>query len=478
MLEDFRLKVFEAVAKSGSFTSAARQLGVSQPAVSQNIAETEKTVGVKLFDRGAGRCTLTPEGKAFLGYAREVNEAYGRMNAVFSRPESTLLKSVVLDGKPCNILIEKGYFSSIGVPDDTPAERVVDASGTAILPSFFNTHTHAAMTQLRGYADDLPLKQWLEDYIWPYEDKLTPDDIRKGSEIACREMASSGSTFFSDMYFDIEETVSVVDRSGMRAAIGITVMENHSKAVEARKKDFIMNWSVPTGGRIQLVMAPHAIYTVGTTKLRKAAEFARRHGLKLHIHLAETRKEVEDCVKEYGVTPVRYLDKIGFLGPDVIAAHCVYVDEQEWRILSRRGVTVAHCPCSNMKLGSGRFPYELALDSGCRITLGTDGASSNNSLDLLGEMKFAALLAKVQGNPTLLKAEEVFRWATVNGAQAFGIDAGEIKERMQADAVLVNLDSPRLQPGHSLISDMVYSADSSVISRVFCKGQEIFGPGR
>ena len=165
MLEDFRLKVFEAVAKSGSFTSAARQLGVSQPAVSQNIAETEKTVGVKLFDRGAGRCTLTPEGKAFLGYAREVNEAYGRMNAVFSRPESTLLKSVVLDGKPCNILIEKGYFSSIGVPDDTPAERVVDASGTAILPSFFNTHTHAAMTQLWGYADDLPLKQWLEDYI-------------------------------------------------------------------------------------------------------------------------------------------------------------------------------------------------------------------------------------------------------------------------------------------------------------------------
>lgn len=131
---------------------------------------------------------------------------------------------------------------------------------------------------VEGYADDLPLKQWLEDYIWPYEDKLTPDDIRRGSEIACREMASSGSTFFSDMYFDIEETVSVVDRSGMRAAIGITVMENHSKAVEARKKDFIMNWSDPTGGRIQLVMAPHAIYTVGTTKLRKAAEFARRHG--------------------------------------------------------------------------------------------------------------------------------------------------------------------------------------------------------
>ncbi|HAZ74057.1 MAG TPA: chlorohydrolase [Rikenellaceae bacterium] len=478
MIEDFRMKVFEAASELGSFTAAAKALGVTQPAVSQNIAEIEKLAGTKLFDRGVGRCTLTPEGRSFLNHAKQINAAYGRMNSVFSHPESTLLKSVMLGGKPCNILIEKGYFSSIGVPDDTQAERVIDASGTAILPSLFNTHTHAAMTLLRGYADDLPLQQWLEDYIWPYEDKLSPSDIRKGSEIACREMMSSGTTFFSDMYFDIEETIGIVEKTGMRAAIGITVMQNHSKAVEDKKKDFIMNWSDPTGGRIQLVMAPHAIYTVGTTKLRKTAEFARRHGLKIHIHLAETKKEVDDCIKEYGTTPVRYLDKIGFLDSDVIAAHCVYVDEQEWGILARRGVTVSHCPCSNMKLGSGRFPYELALESGCRITLGTDGASSNNNLDLLEEMKFAALLAKVEGNPTLLKADEVFRWATINGAQAFGIDAGEIRERKVADAMLVNLDSPRLQPGHSLVSDMVYSADSSVVSRVFCCGQEIYGPGR
>lgn len=474
MLEDFRLKVFETVAECGSFTAAAKRLDVSQPAVSQNIAELEKFAGEKLFTRGTGACVPTEAGRAFLACAKQVNSAYGQINGLFSRPESTLLKSVSLDGKICNILIDKGRFASLDVPEDCPAERVVDASGTAIVPSLFNTHNHAAMTLLRGYADDLPLQQWLQDYIWPYEDRLTPADISRGSVLACREMVSGGTAFFNDMYFDIEETIEAVDRSGMRAAIGITVMENHSKAVETKKRDFVMNWSDPTGGRIQLVMAPHAIYTVGTTKLRKTAEFARRHGMLLHIHLAETRKEVEDCMKEYGITPVRYLDKIGFLGPDVIAAHCVHVDEQEWKILARRGVTAAHCPCSNMKLGSGRFPYELALESGCRITLGTDGASSNNSLDMLGEMKAAALLAKVGGNPVLLAADEVFRWATVNGARAFGIDAGEIRAGMLADAMLVDLNAARMQPCHHLVSNIVYSADSSCVSRVFCDGREVF----
>ena len=474
MLEDFRLKVFEAVAKSGSFTSAARQLGVSQPAVSQNIAETEKTVGVKLFDRGAGRCTLTPEGKAFLGYAREVNEAYGRMNAVFSRPESTLLKSVVLDGKPCNILIEKGYFSSIGVPDDTPAERVVDASGTAILPSFFNTHTHAAMSLLRGYADDMELQKWLTGYIWPFEDKLGAEDIRRGSEIAIREMAATGTTCFNDMYFEIEQTIAEIARSGMRGAIGITAMEYHSEAVTEAKRAFVRNFTDPTGGRIQLLMAPHAIYTVGEEKLKESAAFARDNGLKIHIHVSETLKEVEDCLQKHGKRPVEYLDSIGFLGSDVIAAHCVHVNEREWDILARRGVSVAHCPCSNMKLASGRFPYELAIKSGCRITMGTDGMSSNNNLDMREEMKFAALLAKVNGDPVLLNAPQVLSWASVNGAEALGIDAGVIAEGKLADCILVDLSNPKMQPCHNLISNWVYSADSSCVAKVICDGRVIY----
>ena len=366
-----------------------------------------------------------------------------------------LLKGVLHDGRVRNILIEDKRFKDLDAPAEVADAKVLDASGTAILPALYNTHTHAAMTLLRGYADDMPLQKWLQEYIWPFEDKLTPEDIRKGSEIAVTEMVQSGTVFFNDMYFDVEETIDIVNRTGTRAAIGITVMENHSKTVSEGKKEFIRHWQDPTDGRIRLVMAPHAIYTVGERKLRDSAEFAREHGMLLHIHLSETVKEVEDCLLEHGTTPVRYLDSIGFLGPDVIAAHCVHVDDEEADILAERGVTVSHCPCSNMKLGSGVFPYSRLMQAGCRITLGTDGASSGNNLDLREAMKFAALLAKSGGDPELLPAEEVFRWATRSGAEAFGIDAGVIAEGKLADCLLIDLSDIRMQPCHHLVSNFV-----------------------
>ena len=217
-----------------------------------------------------------------------------------------LLKGVLHDGRVRNILIEDKRFKDLDAPAEVAEAQVFDASGSAILPAMYNTHTHAAMTLLRGYADDMPLQKWLQEYIWPFEDKLTPEDIRKGSEIAVREMVQSGTVFFNDMYFDVEETIDIVNRTGTRAAIGITVMENHSKAVTREKREFIRHWQDPTGGRVRLVMAPHAIYTVGERKLRDSAEFAREHGMLLHIHLSETVKEVEDCLTEHGTTPVRY----------------------------------------------------------------------------------------------------------------------------------------------------------------------------
>jgi 5-methylthioadenosine/S-adenosylhomocysteine deaminase len=284
-------------------------------------------------------------------------------------------------------------------------------------------------------------------------------------------MLQSGSVFFNDMYFDIEETIDAVKEAGMRAAIGITVMENHTKAVEEQKKEFVRQWHDPTGGRIRLVMAPHAIYTVGERKLRECAEFARENGIRLHIHLSETQTEVDDCLREHGTTPVRYLDRIGFLGPDVIAAHCVHVDDEEAGILAERGVTVSHCPCSNMKLGSGIFPYARLIKAGCRITLGTDGASSGNNLDLREAMKFAALLAKAGGDPELLPAEEVFRWATRSGAEAFGLAAGAISGGLLADCLLIDLSDIRMQPCHNLVSNFVYAADSRCIRHVICDGR-------
>ena len=385
--------------------------------------------------------------------------------------KTLLIKNVLLKDRKTDILVADGRFKSLCAPEGTRADETLDAEGTAILPPFYNTHTHAAMSLLRGYADDMPLQKWLQDYIWPYENKMTAQDIREGSRLAVREMIRTGTVFFSDMYFEIDQTIAVVQEFGIRAAIGVTFVDSHSKSQQADKLDMLRQWVDPSGGLITLTVAPHAIYTVSPDLLVKCADTARSLGLKLHIHLSETRQEVEDCLRAHGTTPVRYLDSLGFLGPDVIAAHVVHVDEEEAAILASRGVTIAHCPCSNMKLASGIFPYKMLHEAGCRITLGTDGDSSNNNLDMREEMKFAALLAKVSsGDPEVLPAAEALEMATRSGAEAFGLDAGVIREGALADALLVRLDDERMQPCHNLISNWVYAAGSSCIDCVICNG--------
>ncbi|MBQ1673651.1 MAG: amidohydrolase [Bacteroidales bacterium] len=385
--------------------------------------------------------------------------------------KTLLIKNVLLKDRKTDILVADGRFKSLCAPEGTRADETLDAEGTAILPPFYNTHTHAAMSLLRGYADDMPLQKWLQEYIWPYENKMTAQDIREGSRLAVREMIRTGTVFFSDMYFEIDQTIAVVQEFGIRAAIGVTFVDSHSKSQQADKLDMLRQWVDPSGGLITLTVAPHAIYTVSPDLLVKCADTARSLGLKLHIHLSETRQEVEDCLRAHGTTPVRYLDSLGFLGPDVIAAHVVHVDEEEAAILASRGVTIAHCPCSNMKLASGIFPYKMLHEAGCRITLGTDGDSSNNNLDMREEMKFAALLAKVSsGDPEVLPAAEALEMATRSGAEAFGLDAGVIREGALADALLVRLDDERMQPCHNLISNWVYAAGSSCIDSVICNG--------
>lgn len=383
-----------------------------------------------------------------------------------------LIKNVLCAGRKTNILIDGNRFSSLTAPDKVPFAKVIEAEGQAILPPFFNTHTHAAMALLRGYADDMELHKWLTQYIWPYEAELTADDIEKGSYMAVKEMIATGSVFFNDMYFDIDRTIRVVDESGIRAALGVTFMESHSKAQQSQKVELLKHWSDPTGGRISLTVAPHAIYTVGSEMLSRCAELAREGGFKYHIHLSETEGEVADCVRLHGCRPVEYLDKLGVLGPNVIAAHVIHVDEKEADLLAERGVTVSHCPCSNMKLASGIFPYKLLKKAGCRITIGTDGDSSNNNLDMGEEMKFAALLAKLSSSdPETAPAEEILRCATVNGAEAFGIDSGRIEEGALADAILVDLNDIKMQPCHNLVSNWVYSAGSEAIKKVICDGR-------
>ena len=387
---------------------------------------------------------------------------------------SILIKEVLLDGTKRNVLIEGKRFKCLDAAEGAVAETVIDGTGKALLPALYNTHTHTAMTLLRGYGDDNPLEKWLQEYVWPYEAGLGPDDLRRGYSIAVREMAATGTCFFNDMYFGLDEIIEAVADSGLRASIGLTVVGGHPLSFKPEQFAFLKHWQDPTGGRIQFTVSPHSVYTVGREDWITLARTAREYGLRIHTHLSETRTEVENCVKTYGMRPVTFLDSLGVLGPDVIAAHCVHITDEEADLLAERGVTISHCPCSNMKLGSGIMPYERLIKAGCRITIGTDGCSSSNNLDVREAMKFAALLAKVGGDPQLLPASQVFDWATRCGAEAFGIDGGVLAEGKLADCILVDLDNVKMQPCHNLISNFVYSADSSCITSVICDGKIIY----
>ncbi len=381
-----------------------------------------------------------------------------------------LLKKTTLLGNETDVLISGNRFEKIEknivVPE--PHEEI-DAAGTAIFPPFYNAHTHAAMSLLRGFADDLELFKWLNDYIWPFEEKLTSEDIFRGSQLAILEMIKSGTVFFNDMYWDTSETIRAAESLGIRSAIGLVFTNFTPRERVEFNFDFVKNFEKTE--LTQITIAPHAIYTAEKSLLQKCAETARERRLLLHIHLSETKKEVEDCYKKHGKSPVEFLDEIGFLGNDVVAAHCVHLSDNDIEILRSRGVTIAHNPAANMKLGSGIFRAAACQNRGCKIALGTDGPSSNNNFDMGEEMKIAALLAKVAGTPEEIPAKTVFEWATKSSANAFGIDAGEIAVGKLADALLVDLNDERFVPNHNLISNWVYSADRHCIRDVICNGK-------
>jgi len=385
--------------------------------------------------------------------------------------KTILIRNVLLDDRKTHVRIEGNCFSEIGNnADKRPADMIIEGEGKAIISPFYNGHTHAAMTLLRGYADDMPLFEWLHNHIWPAESKITPQDVYAGSRLAILEMIKSGTVFFSDMYWDIEETMRAVEEMGIRAAIGVTFMDRLGEEKIKRNFQMLRQWD-KSNRLVQLTVAPHAIYTVNKSLLVQCAEIAQELNVVLHIHLSETTQEVRDCVAAHGTTPVRWLDSIGVLNPTVVAAHVVHVDDDEIAILKERGVTVVHNPVSNMKLSSGHFRTKEMLQSGCRVALGTDGCSSNNNLDMLESMKFASLLAKCNYFPETLTVHDVYQWATVNGAEAFGLNAGIIAEGKLADALLIDLNNERLVPGYHLLSDWVYAADSRCIDTVICNGR-------
>jgi 5-methylthioadenosine/S-adenosylhomocysteine deaminase len=339
------------------------------------------------------------------------------------------------------------------------------------MPAFYNGHTHAAMSLLRGYADDMELGKWLNDYIWPMEAKFTDDDIRAGSRLAILEMIKSGTVFFADMYWHREQTVRVVEEMGIRAAIGVTMAENLlTPEGWARNIDFMRKHKCESE-RVQLVVMPHAVYTVGEEKTAELIELAHEENYKIHTHLSETMTEIKNCMEQFGCTPVEFWKRLGGLNSNFSAAHCTHFTASDRKIFAESGATAILNPCSNMKLNSGIPQVAEMLKDGMKLGLGTDGDSSNNNLDMQEEMKTIALLAKYLGTAETLPAEEALKMATCNVAQFFGINAGRIAEGYLADCLLIDLNNERMVPCYNIYSNWVYSANSSAIDSVMCNGK-------
>ncbi len=386
---------------------------------------------------------------------------------------SILLKNCILNGKTTHIYIEGSEIAEIGNPRE--AEYVIDVTGQVAFPSFANMHTHAAMTLFRGYADDMPLQDWLNDKIWPLEANLKPEHVYLGAKLACLEMIKTGTTLFNDQYFFMEETARAADEMGLRAILAygfIDLFDDEKREREiAATQRFVQHVKAMNNERIMPATGPHAIYTVSEEGLQWCKQYADEQGILMHIHLSETGKEVEDCLDGHGVRPAYYLDILGCLGKNVLAAHCVWLSDSEVDLLALYGVTAAHCPVSNMKLGvKSQLPYKRMNEAGLRVALGTDGAASNNNLDMREEMKFAAMLHKMRGDPTVMPAPEALAVATEAGFQAAGLNAGRIEVGRKADLILIDRREYFHAPGHNVVSDWVYAANTSCITTTICNG--------
>ncbi|MBE0467744.1 MAG: amidohydrolase [Candidatus Desulforudis sp.] len=362
------------------------------------------------------------------------------------------------------------------VPEAFTPDETLDATGMAATPGLVNSHTHAAMTLFRGYADDLPLMEWLGEKIWPVEAVLTGEDIYRGSLLAGLEMLKSGTTTFADQYFEMDQVARAVEEIGLRASLcrGLIGIAPHADQALAESRDFIRNWHGAANGRITAMLGPHAPYTCPPSYLEKVLAAADELGVGLHIHLSETRTEIEQIQTEYGCSPIELMEKVNLFERPVLAAHCVHLSEADMEILAEKRVGVAHNPQSNMKLGSGIAPVARMLAAGITVGIGTDGAASNNDLNMVEEMRTAALLQKVGlENPTVLPAGQVLEMATVGGAKALGLaeQIGTLEVGKRADIVLWNLNQAHLCPLHNVQAHLVYSAGRADADTVIVDGR-------
>ncbi len=352
-----------------------------------------------------------------------------------------------------NVLIEEGKIVDV-TKRDIKAEEIIDARNCVVIPGFMNAHTHSAMTLLRCFAEDMPLMEWLNK-VWKVEKLMSEKDVYYGAKLAIAEMIKSGTTCFSDQYFHMNGVAKAVEETGIRAILGYGMIdmedpEKREREIKEAKK-FIENWK-NKNERINISVDPHAPYTCSEELLKWSVEVAKSLDLTVHIHVAETEREVKTVKEKTGKTPVEYLNEMGLFDCRTVAAHCVWLSDKDMKILRDKGVSVAHCPVSNAKLGSGVARVKDMVELGVNVCIGTDGAASNNTLSMLEEMKFSALMQRV--NFGTLKAIDVFKSATENGYRAYGIKGGKLKKGNLADVVVLEKGvsySPMYNPVYSIV---------------------------
>ena len=398
----------------------------------------------------------------------------------------TLLQSGFSQGVSYYVTVIDRHITKISTEcPDTQGATVIDGQGNILMPAFYNAHCHAAMTLFRGYGEDLPLQRWLEERIFPAEDRLTHQSVYTATKLAIAEMLRNGIASFSDMYMFMDSVAEAVNKTGIKANLARSIV-SFDKDIEMKDDfrtlesiEFAKKWHGANGGRIMVDMSLHAEYTNVEKCARYVGEYAKENGLRMQFHLSETEKEHMECIGRHGITPTEFFLRAGVLDVPSTAAHCVYLTENDMDILAEKGTFVAHNPVSNLKLGSGIMPYSLMRAHGVNIALGTDGVASNNRLDMIRELQFAALIHKGnERNAAATNARDIIDIATVNGARSQGRDdCGEIKAGYRADLVMIDMSAVNNIPVYNYESALAYSVKTEDVCLTMIDGDILYRDG-
>lgn len=399
------------------------------------------------------------------------------------------ITAIVPDGegfaeKQCSICVKDDIIEAVGdIPADFVPDRTISGKDKLATAGFINCHTHSYMTLFRNFADDLSFDEWLFKRIMPHEDNLSGDDAYWGALLGCMEMLQTGTTAFLDMHMFPDACARAADESGIRAVLsrGLVGSDRNDaggiRRVNEAKAE-MLGWKGHQ--RLTFAIGPHAIYTTERPFLEYMAELSDELKVPIHIHLSETRYEVSECMRKNGVSPVKYLEQTGILDRKTIAAHCVHISDEDIDILSEKNVSVAANPRSNLKLGNGFAPLKKLLDKNVNVCIGTDGAASNNSLNLFADMNYTAMIHKgTNETPQCISAQEVHRFVTRNGAEALGLyNTGSLEAGKKADITIIDLDRPQFCPRQNLTAALAYSANGSEVDTVIVDGEIVVEHGK